>query len=393
MDAAKRNGGHKTLELAQKTLIFCLYARLRRVVARLALAVARRDLYGPWLNSDHEAGGAGGGLGYVRLHKRKPENPMPSRHLVDPELTPLIDQLPAIQLDPDTLLATRAMMLEFGKANRPELPAGVEVVERTVPGPSGAPDVRVMVVRPTARPASAPAILHIHGGGYVMGSAESSVAAAAAYALELGATVVSVDYRLAPETPHPGPVEDCYAALAWLHAQADELGVDRARIVVTGESAGGGLAASLVLLARDRGEIPVAFQHLVFPMLDDRTVVQADPSPYLGQFVWTRAANLFGWTSLLGQSPGGPDVSPYAAAARAGDLAGLPPTYIICGALDLFLEEDMDYARRLIRAGVPTELHIYPGAPHAFMFVPDAAVSKTYARDSMTALKRALTAR
>jgi triacylglycerol lipase len=120
-------------------------------------------------------------------------------------------------------------------------------------------------------------------------------------------------------------------------------------------------------------------------------VTHPDPSPYLGQFVWTPESNRFGWTSLLGQAPGGPDVSPFAAPARATDLSGLPPTFMICGALDLFLEEDLDYARRLIRAGVPTELHVYPGAPHAFMFVPDAAVSKTFARDSMDALKRAVT--
>jgi acetyl esterase/lipase len=233
-------------------------------------------------------------------------------------------------------------------------------------------------------------VLHVHGGGYVMGSPDMGAPTNAAYAAQIGAVVVSVDYRLAPETPHPGPVEDCYAALAWLHANADELGVDRARIAISGESAGGGLAAALTLLARDRGKIPVCFQHLIFPMLDDRTTTKADPSPYLGQYVWTPQANVFGWTSLLGHAPGGPGVSPYAAPARAEDLAGLPPTYIICGALDLFLEEDMDYAKRLIRAGVPTELHIYPGAPHGFMFVADAEVTRTFARDSMAAMKRAL---
>ena len=127
----------------------------------------------------------------------------------------------------------------------------------------------------------------------------------------------------------------------------------------------------------------VAFQHLIFPMLDDRTTVHPDPSPYLGQYVWTPADNVFGWTSLLGQAPGGPDISHYAAAARAEDLTGLPPTYIGCGALDLFVEENMEYARRLIRAGVPTELHIYPGAPHAFNAVPDAAAARAYARDTM----------
>ncbi|HEX4179395.1 MAG TPA: alpha/beta hydrolase [Caulobacteraceae bacterium] len=316
---------------------------------------------------------------------------MPSRHLVDPELGLFIDQFPSLELDHSSLKATRAMMRETVQASRQPPPPTVEVMEQSVPGPAGSPDVRVMVIRPKARSgAPGPGVLHIHGGGYVLGSVEMAIAGGAAYALELGATVVSVDYRLAPETSHPGPVEDCYAALAWLHAKAEDLGVDRARIAVTGESAGGGLAAGLVLLARDRGEIPVAFQHLIFPMLDDRTAVKPDPSPHVGQFIWTREANRFGWAALLGQDPGGPDISPYAAAARADDLSGLPPTFMICGALDLFVEEDMDYARRLIRAGVPTELHIYPGAPHGFMFAQDAGVSKTFARDSMAALKRAL---
>ncbi len=315
---------------------------------------------------------------------------MPSRHLVDPEIVALVEQFPSLELDRDTLVQTRAMMLEMGRGARPAPGPEVAVSERLVPGPAGAPEVRVVISAPAAKGQNRPAILHIHGGGYVMGSAEMGALTDAAYVTQLGAVVVSVDYRLAPETPHPGPVEDCYAALAWLHAHADELGVDKARIAVTGESAGGGLAAALVLLARDRGEVPVAFQHLVFPMLDDRTTVAADPSPYLGQFVWTRAANLFGWTALLGQAPGGPDVSPYAAPARARDLAGLPPTYLICGALDLFVEEDMDYARRLIRAGVPTELHVYPGAPHAFNFIEDAALTKAFARDSMAAMNRAL---
>jgi acetyl esterase/lipase len=147
-----------------------------------------------------------------------------------------------------------------------------------------------------------------------------------------------------------------------------------------------------VLLARDRAKYTVAFQHLVFPMLDDRTVTQRDPSPHLGEFVWTHDANLFGWTALLGRAPGGADVSPYAAPARASDLARLPPTFLASGALDLFLEENLDYSRRLIRAGVPTELHIYPGAPHGFMMVESAYVSKQFARDSMVAMQRGLAA-
>jgi acetyl esterase/lipase len=313
---------------------------------------------------------------------------MPSRHLLDREMLPLAE-MPAISFESVDIEQVRAMMA----ANRPPAPPqpdDVQVYEARTPGRDGAPEVRLVVTAPRTAGQNRPGILHVHGGGYVLGSAEMTGPTDAAYASQLGAVVVSVDYRLAPETPHPGPVEDCYAGLAWLHAQAAALGVDPGCVVVTGESAGGGLAAALVLLAKHRGEYPVAFQHLVFPMLDDRTVTHPDPSPYLGQFVWNNDANRFGWTSLLGSPPGAPDVSPFAAPARATDLSGLPPTFLICGALDLFLEEDLDYARRLIRAGVPTELHIYPGAPHGFMFMPDAQITKTYARDSMAALARAV---
>ena len=184
---------------------------------------------------------------------------MPSPQPPDPEPGPIGEHAPAFQFDPGTLGQARAVMMAMGAAQRPPAPEDVVVSEHHVPGPPGAPDVRVLVSPPKAGGGNHPGILHVHGGGYVMGSAEMTVDSDAAYVQKLGAVVVSVDYRLAPETPHPGPVEDCYAALAWLHAQADSLGIDRKRIVVTGESAGGGLAAALVLLARDRGQIPVAF--------------------------------------------------------------------------------------------------------------------------------------
>jgi acetyl esterase/lipase len=314
---------------------------------------------------------------------------MPSKHLLDAEIAPLIEQLPPIKLERESLVQARTMMAEMMPPPPPP-PPDIEVREVSTPGRDGAPDVRLIVTAPKAKGTDRPGILHIHGGGYVMGGADSNVVADMMWAQALGAVVVSVEYRLAPETPHPGPVEDCYAGLAWLAAEAKALGVDPKRLCVSGESAGGGLAAATVLLARERGEIPIAFQHLVFPMLDDRTVTHADPSPYFGQFVWTPDHNRFGWTALLGHEPGAAGVSPFAAPARAEDLSGLPPTYIICGALDLFLEEDLEYARRLMRAGVPTELHIYPGAPHAFMFVAEADVTKAYARDSLAALKKAL---
>jgi acetyl esterase/lipase len=263
------------------------------------------------------------------------------------------------------------------------------VTEHHVPGPPGAPDVRVLVYIPRHGVRPLPALLWIHGGGYVIGSADQDDLQVKSIVAQAGCAAVSVDYRLAPETPHPGPVEDCYAALKWLHANAAELGVDADRIAIGGASAGGGLAAGLGLLARDRGEVPLAFQLLIYPMLDDRTVT-AEPHPYTGEFIWTADSNRFGWTALLGREPGGADVSPYAAAARAEDLAGLPPIYICVGALDLFLEEDLEYARRLMRVGVPTELHVYPGAYHAFNIAGDALVTRAFTRDSMDALRRAL---
>jgi triacylglycerol lipase len=201
--------------------------------------------------------------------------------------------------------------------------------------------------------------------------------------------VVSVDYRLPPEVPYPGPLEDCYCGLLWVHENADELGVDRGRIAVAGESAGGGLVAALALLARDRGEVPLVHQHLIYPMLDDRTCRQT-ANPFAGEFVWSPESNQFGWSSMLGGQTGGPDVPAYAAPARADDLSGLPSTFIAVGALDLFAEEDMEYARRLMRAGVPTELHVYPGAYHGFELAAQAQVTKAAHHNSMAALRRAL---
>jgi acetyl esterase/lipase len=202
--------------------------------------------------------------------------------------------------------------------------------------------------------------------------------------------VASVEYRLAPEHPFPAPVEDCYAALKWLSARSAELGVNRSRIAVGGASAGGGLAAGLALLTRDRAEVEVTFQLLIYPMIDDRNVAPASET-VPDTFVWTRENNRMGWRAYLGREPGGADVSPYAAAARATDLTGLPPAYIPVGDLDLFLDENITYAQRLLAAGVPTELHVYPGAFHGFNgFVPSAEISRRFNADRDSALKRML---
>lgn len=316
----------------------------------------------------------------------------PSRHLVDPVLVPLLDQNPPIQLSAETLPRLRAERKAMAAQLAAEaLPAtDIEVREQFVPGRDGAPDVRVLIYLPKHAPRPLPGLLWMHGGGYVVGSADEVDLSVKAVVREARCAAVSVDYRLAPESRHPCPVEDCYAALAWLHSHADGLEVDARRLAIGGASAGGGLAAALGLLARDRGEVPLAFQWLIYPMLDDRTVVASEPHPYTGEFMWTRESNHFGWSALLGCEPGGESVSPYAAAARAKHLEGLPPTYISVGALDLFLEEDLEYARRLLRAGVPTELHVYPGAYHGYQGVSQAWMSLAETRNSVEALRRAL---
>jgi|SRR5215217_321799 len=314
-----------------------------------------------------------------------------TRHLVDPSLLGLLEAFPPYTLTEEILPLVRQGFggrLAMDAAADAALP--VETTTRQVPGLKGEPEVTVLVHRPTDGAAPCGGILHIHGGGYVSGSAAAMVPVHRALAARLACVIVSVEYRLAPETRFPGAVEDCYAALAWMAGAAAELGLDLARLGVMGESAGGGLAAGLALLARDRGEYALAFQHLIYPMLDDRTCITADPNPWTGEFIWNRQHNLFGWTSLLGVAPGGPDVSPYAAAARAENLAGLPPTFIATGALDLFVDENLAYATRLLRAGVPTELHVYPGAYHGFHFDPGAAVTGIAQRDSTQALARLL---
>lgn len=255
---------------------------------------------------------------------------------------------------------------------------------RTIPGPPDAPELRVIVIDPAAAArTSRPAILHLHGGGYVAGSAQASLWRSQALARDLGALIVSVEYRLAPETPFPGALDDNYAALAWLYAAADELSVDRARIALVGESAGGGHAAMLAIAARDRGEYPVVCQALIYPMLDDRTGSFNRKSSPSGAVLWNEQRNRFGWTSLLGVDAGSDDVPAGAVPARVADLAGLPPTWIGVGSIDLFHDEDVDHARRLTEAGVPVRLNVVPGAFHVFD-VFDADIARAFRADLVT---------
>lgn len=311
-----------------------------------------------------------------------------SRHLVDPELLPGLELIPSIEFSTEILPHIRQRMVEFA-ASRP-VPdiVGVTTKKQLIRAPEGH-QIPLLVHRPDGLPPSAPAVLYAHGGGFLIGAADMVKAPNQLMALEAECLVVSVDYRLPPEVPHPGPVEDCYTALKWLHDNAAGLGVDRNRIAVAGESAGAGLAAALALLARDRGEVPLEHQHLIYPMLDDRTCRET-ANPFAGEFVWSPESNQLGWSSLLGYPAGSTGVPGYAAPARAEDLSGLPSTFIAVGALDLFAEEDMEYAKRLMRAGVPTELHLYPGAYHGFELAADAQVTKMAHHISIAALRRAL---
>jgi acetyl esterase/lipase len=237
--------------------------------------------------------------------------------------------------------------------------------KRVIPVGKPHPDVAIYIIN--AKPGtSRPAILHTHGGGFVTGSAESSIRQLQELCAKLDCVAVSVEYRLAPETTFAGSIEDNYAGLKWLHANAAAIGADPARIAVMGESAGGGHAALLAISARDRGEVPICFQCLIYPMLDDRTGTSHRVAPWVGTLVWTPEKNRFGWESFLGTRPGGARAPKGAVPTRVTDLKGLPPAFIGVGTLDLFCDEDIDYAQRLSGAGVPAELIVVPGAFHGF---------------------------
>jgi acetyl esterase/lipase len=297
---------------------------------------------------------------------------------IDPELRPFLDATLAVLpgFEVEGLGQLRAGIRALVDATPLTRPATVRVADVVVPGPPGEPDVAVRIYRPTAAPSPTPALYWMHGGGMMIGSMDMDDALLVAAVEQFGFAVASVEYRLAPEHPHPAPVEDCYAGLAWVEANASDYGIDSELIAVGGPSAGGGLAAGTALLARDRGGPNLAFQLLLEPMLDDRSATFSS-TQYDGTTLWDRHDNLHGWRALLGDRVGGADVSPYAAPARADDLRGLPPTLIDVGGVETFRDECIDYARRLMAAGVPTELHVYPGAFHGFdLIAPDSAVGR-----------------
>jgi acetyl esterase/lipase len=298
----------------------------------------------------------------------------------DPEIAAILAAIPINlgQLDEKVLPTLRGQQL----IELESVPLSDQVVreDRVVPGQDGAPDLIVRVHTPAGLDRPAPCIYSIHGGGYVIGTRDMDDLRFDRWCPKFGIVGVSVEYRLAPETPYPGPLEDCYTGLQWVFANAAELGIDPGRVGIHGASAGGGLAAALALLCRDRGELSPAFQLLAYPMIDDR---QTTASSRWEVPIWSPANNTFGWRSYLGSLYGTDEVPYHAAPSRSKDLSGLPPALIYVGTLDGFCDEDVTYTSGLYQAGVPTELHVYGGAPHGFDgFAPGASVSRRCRHDT-----------
>ncbi|MEO9970733.1 MAG: alpha/beta hydrolase [Hyphomonadaceae bacterium] len=303
---------------------------------------------------------------------------------IHPELREFAAQfIPDLQLNADTLQPFRE---GFGDI---PLPEGQPVRRQMIGGSDGQPDVPVLVINDKPGQ-SRPGLLHMHGGGFVLGAASTSIARIMPLALELDLTIVSVDYRLAPETIYSGSIADNYAALQWLYSNAQDLGIDTDRIGVIGESAGGGHAAIIAIEARNRGEIDIAFQALIYPMLDDRTGSTVFPQPPIGQVLWGPTANKFGWAAFLGMAPGQDNVPVQAVPARTSDLQGLPPTFVAVGELDLFYPENQDYVERLRAANVEAELLTIPAAFHGFDMVEGTAPALQLKEALLSALRKGL---
>lgn len=317
---------------------------------------------------------------------------------VDPECEAGLAAMQAVlseRLTPETILAFREITQQLAVVTDEQLVRGgaFTFVERQVPGPAGEPDITLLACTPTSGTAPFPVLYSVHGGGMVSGHARMGFLSVLDLAEALGIAVISVEYRLAPEHPDPAPVEDCYAGLTWIAGNAEELGIDPDQIVIVGGSAGGGLAAGVTLLARDRRGPALRGQLLMAPMLDDRNDT-ASALQLEGLGIWDRDANRTGWQALLGERVGGPEVSPYASPARATDLSGLPPTLIDVGSVETFRDEAVTYASKIWQVGGVAELHVWPGGFHGYDFAaPDAAIAQATNQARRDWLQRLLASR
>jgi acetyl esterase/lipase len=306
---------------------------------------------------------------------------------IHPELQQVAKRTPKLEFNKGNLWLMRILMSLMPPA---KLLQGVLIENMLIPAESGEDKIRLRVYKPKVARADAPVLIWMHGGGYVVGRPEQDDACCSYYVQELGITVFSPAYRYAPKYPFPIGLYDCYAALRWVVSQAGKLGIDPKRIAIGGQSAGGGLAAALVQLAYDRQEFNVAMQLLVYPMLDDKTVLRSEIDDS-NNITWTQKSNQFGWESYLGTSCGAKDVPAYAVPARREDLSNLPPAWIGVGTLDVFHDEDLEYAKRLKASGVKVELTVIEGAFHGFdVFDPKLEVVQFFRKSQVAALKKYL---
>lgn len=310
---------------------------------------------------------------------------MDFQNRVLPELRQALEQFPGFQLE-ENLEASRAM-LRNPPIEKSEL---VNTTSRMIQGAAG--EMLVKIYEPSQRTGNKlPAMLWIHGGGYVLGHPDMDDALCERFVQAANCVVASVDYRLAPEHPYPAAIEDCYAALLWMTDEAESLGIDLERVAIAGASGGGGLTAALALLVRDKGGPDLIFQMPLYPMLDNRNRTASSQEILADNATWNRTNNLTAWSMYLGEDASKNELSPYAVPARAESLAGLPPTYTCIGQLDLFRDETIEYVTRLAEAGVDVEFQLYPGSYHCFeVFVPQAEVSKRASQGYVDAMARAL---
>jgi acetyl esterase/lipase len=303
---------------------------------------------------------------------------------IHPELQPIAKLSPRFSFSRKNLWLINGLVNLIPGANPPDI-----LVENVyIPGHGDRSQVRLRIYKPKSAARTLPVLLWLHGGGYVIGKPEMDDRHCAEYVRQAGITVVSVDYRLAPKHPFPAGLDDCASALQWVGANSEQLGVDAKRIAVGGESAGGGLAAALAQLAHDQLAIKPIFQLLVYPMLDDRTVLRTDIDDSRN-ITWDQKSNRFGWESYLGKPCGGVEVSAYAVPARRQELTGLPPAWIGVGSLDIFHAEDAAYAQRLEECGIECEIKVVQGGFHGFdVFNPQLPVVQDFRQSQISALKK-----
>ncbi|MEQ2525207.1 alpha/beta hydrolase [Bacillaceae bacterium CLA-AA-H227] len=312
------------------------------------------------------------------------------KNRIDPELRETLELFPPLALDANNMGTIRKMMEESNSLVEVSVDEAVTISNQIIPGPDDNPSLRVRIYQPKDKTGTLPGLLWIHGGGYVLGTADDNDVLCQRFVTDANCVVVSVDYRLAPEHPYPAPLEDCYTALAWFSNTAEELGVDATRIGIAGASAGGGLTAALSLLARDRKGPEICFQMPLYPMIDDRNNTPSSLE-ITGNLIWNHDLNEKGWSMYLDGQNGTDNVSPYAAPARATDLSGLPFTYTCVGQLDPFRDETIDYVTRLAQSGVDVEFHLYPGAHHGFeLITTNASISQRALAEYVGAVKRGL---